>query len=312
MSEEIENRDYKVYMHVLSKDITNLEHDKRYIGATRKSLDARWNHGRGYMQQKCFWEAIQRYGWDNIEHKLVADNLTAKEAGELEQSLIMEYKTNIKDYGFNMSSGGETLLPKGSTKLNDELKKIRSRTSKEMWLAPGFREAHSGNNCHFHNDKFVFSGKDNACSKEVILLNTLEVFESRGLAAKKYGLVKHDIIRCCNHKTKYGGNNSELGNLVWMDYNEYLNSSEEVIQERLLYGLMAKRTGSHPVIDINDKKIYSDSVICSKRYGYAPHTMSHLVLKNNYNNTIYRLDEYCKSNNTSLVKLINNGFEFVY
>ena len=69
---------YKVYIH------TNTINGKKYVGLTKQECKERWRHdGLGYQQQKKFFNAILKYGWNNFQHDIVAENLTAEEAGEL-------------------------------------------------------------------------------------------------------------------------------------------------------------------------------------------------------------------------------------
>lgn len=105
----MENQKYCVYMH------TNKINGKKYIGITCKDPEKRWNNGYGYCRNKHFFSAIQKYGWNSFEHKILAKNLTSEEAGNMEKDFIAKYKSNLSEYGYNICSGGETnILPKES------------------------------------------------------------------------------------------------------------------------------------------------------------------------------------------------------
>lgn len=80
---------------------------KRYIGLTGKKPEHRWNNGEGYCYQTFVYNAIKKYGWDNIEHIILKDELTKLEAQELEKYYIDFYKTTDKNYGYNLTFGGE-------------------------------------------------------------------------------------------------------------------------------------------------------------------------------------------------------------
>lgn len=86
---------------------------KRYIGITSKVPKNRWENGNGYTKEKqpVMYNAIQKYGWDNIEHNVLFKGLSMEEACEKEKELISLYKTNCvrygDDYGYNMTDGGE-------------------------------------------------------------------------------------------------------------------------------------------------------------------------------------------------------------
>lgn len=80
---------------------------KYYIGVTSRNVNLRWKNGNGYKHQPYFWNAIQKYGWDNFEHIIIKDDLDKDSAFDMEKKLIKQYKSNISEYGYNCSIGGE-------------------------------------------------------------------------------------------------------------------------------------------------------------------------------------------------------------
>lgn len=99
---------YKVYYHKVPSDISGYKHDKYYIGITcKKYVSDRWGkNGNGYKTQ-IFYRAIQKYGWNNMEHKILFDNLSESEAKILEEDLISILKTSNPQYGYNYTKGGD-------------------------------------------------------------------------------------------------------------------------------------------------------------------------------------------------------------
>ena len=102
------SNNYCVYIHI------NKINDKKYIGITCRNPEDRWGrNGVGYKkEQSHFYKAIQKYGWDNFEHIIWADNLFEYEAKSIEVALIDTYKTNVcrwhdEAQGYNMTDGGE-------------------------------------------------------------------------------------------------------------------------------------------------------------------------------------------------------------
>lgn len=87
---------YSVYVHIFPNS-------KTYVGLTKQNVEDRWNQGEGYKTQPVY-EAIMKFGWDNIEHIVIKDNLTKEEAQELEKSTIKEFDSI--NYGYNVSEGG--------------------------------------------------------------------------------------------------------------------------------------------------------------------------------------------------------------
>ena len=95
----MENKRYCVYKHTSPSG-------KIYIGVTVQKPEYRWNHGRGYKKQIYFWNAIQKYGWENFNHEILYTNLTRYKASKLEHKLVEELKANKPEFGYNLKDGG--------------------------------------------------------------------------------------------------------------------------------------------------------------------------------------------------------------
>lgn len=81
-------------------------HGKVYIGQTCQTLKRRYRNGEGYKHNQYFYNAIQKYGWDNFKHEIVCSDLTGKEADWLEKYLISYYNSSNRNYGYNIEGGG--------------------------------------------------------------------------------------------------------------------------------------------------------------------------------------------------------------
>ena len=90
---------YKIYVHIVPNG-------KLYIGQTKTSLSCRWGVNGSRYKDQVFYRAIHKYGWNNIKHILLFENLSHDEADIIEQELIKKYKTTNSDYGYNIASGG--------------------------------------------------------------------------------------------------------------------------------------------------------------------------------------------------------------
>lgn len=80
---------------------------KRYIGLTRQNVKARWHGGSGYRNQKRLYAAIQHYGWENIQHNIIRDNLSEEQGKSLEEELIKKFNTQNHANGYNTKNGGQ-------------------------------------------------------------------------------------------------------------------------------------------------------------------------------------------------------------
>lgn len=115
---------YTVYIHISPSG-------KRYVGVTSQSVERRWQkNGAGYRNQKLFWRAICKYGWDSFSHIVVKTGLEEKTAFQLERALIAKYKTQNPQFGYNMTEGGEGhtgYSPVSSTR------ELLSQATKKSW-----------------------------------------------------------------------------------------------------------------------------------------------------------------------------------
>lgn len=93
---------YKIYVHI------NKINGKLYFGQTKRN-DVNLRFGKnGIQYKKCpyFWNAIQKYGWDNFEHIVIFENLSKEMADIIEKELIKKYDTTNYNLGYNLSEGG--------------------------------------------------------------------------------------------------------------------------------------------------------------------------------------------------------------
>lgn len=111
-------------MHTLKID------GRKYIGLTKYSNypNKRWCNGKGYKEQSYFWNAIQKYGWDNFKHEIVFESLTKEQACNKEKALIKLFNTTDDKFGFNLTAGGD-----GTTELPLEIRnQINLKNTKYM------------------------------------------------------------------------------------------------------------------------------------------------------------------------------------
>lgn len=88
---------YTVYKHTSPSG-------KVYIGITRMTPQKRW--AAGYKHCPHFRAAIQKYGWENIKHEILAEGLTKEQAEQMEIELIEKHNATDRRYGYNADNGG--------------------------------------------------------------------------------------------------------------------------------------------------------------------------------------------------------------
>lgn len=221
---------YKVYYHKVPKEVSGHNNDKYYIGITsKKYISDRWGAKGGGYKTQIFYKAIKKYGWDNIEHKVLFDGLDAETAKLLEENLIIVLKSNNPDYGYNYTAGGDGIRDCDKRKCHPVYCKelnILFRTSEIASVFTG-DNVHTISNCCrlktkaktlkysycFIEDmyKCYEKSKMSYCSKPVVLLSTGQIYGSCKIINKllnmnfnrKYVLNYENYIKKKNSKKLY-------------------------------------------------------------------------------------------------------------
>lgn len=203
---------YCVYKHV-SPD------GRVYVGITSQKPAQRWQSGHGYKNNSYFTRAILKYGWDNFTHEILYDDLTEKEAKDIEISLITKLKCNERKYGFNISSGGES---KKGTTISDwqkqriseasknrivskETREKLSKASKKTWSDESYRrhmrEVNLGSKNPQYGKTRTPQEKLERGAKSVLQFdmdgNFIQEYVSLHDAADKTGISRSSISACC-------------------------------------------------------------------------------------------------------------------
>lgn len=106
------DRKYVVYKHTSPNG-------KCYIGITRQKPETRWRKdGSGYIGNTYIYNAIKKYGFENFQHEILYTGLTKEEAEQKEIELIAYYKSDNRDFGYNIEHGGNSV-----GKLSEETKR---------------------------------------------------------------------------------------------------------------------------------------------------------------------------------------------
>lgn len=121
---------------------TNKINGKIYIGRTFQPLKQRaGKNGNGYKTCTRFWNAICKYGWNNFELEILAENLLYDESIEIERKYIIETKSHLDEFGYNIltQEPGEGPFP-------EETKLTISKALKD--LNAGIRQKRTKSSIH--------------------------------------------------------------------------------------------------------------------------------------------------------------------
>lgn len=101
---------------------------KRYVGITDQSLEDRWNkhltcarNGSEYH----FHRAIRKHGAEAFESVIIDECLTREELLEAEKRWIWLLASNVPEYGYNMTLGGDGVA---GLKFSEESKRRMSES----------------------------------------------------------------------------------------------------------------------------------------------------------------------------------------
>lgn len=197
---------YKVYIH-------KFPNGKAYIGITRQEPKLRWGGGNGYVRNEYMYRAIKKYGWENIEHIVLFDGLSKNDACEIEKELIKKHKTNNKNFGYNIESGGQCSSLAESTK--QKLREVHtgkraSEETKDKMSASRKRFLSENPEYYQKNLENIMCAVEKAAElkrKSVIQYdldgNFLAVWNSTREAERVLGIYHSHIAKCCNKVPKY-------------------------------------------------------------------------------------------------------------
>lgn len=230
---------YTIYCH------RNKLNNKRYIGQTSQEVERRWRkEGEGYKDSIKFWNAIQKYGWDNFEHIILEKNLTQEEANEREVYWITYFDTfNNDDKGYNMTPGGNNYMKQlwQDEEYKEKMKQIFKISRKKSWSDKEFTEQRmqsliqglkdSWNDPEWRVKRIEnITGDKNPNAKGVINLETGKIFTTIKEASQWAGLKSvSGIGECCKGRQKSAGKHPDTGEpLHW----KYINNNFSSLNNR--------------------------------------------------------------------------------
>jgi len=154
--------------------VLSFPNGKKYIGQTCQNPNRRWRNGSGYIECPAVNNAINKYGWENVKHEVIAEHLSHQQANQIEIALIAYHKTTDKRYGYNIQKGG-TSGRDGLKNTEEQNRKIAESKKKPVY------------------------GFDKDTKKLVFFFNSISE------AAEKTGATRQEIGKCCNRKAYSSG-----------------------------------------------------------------------------------------------------------
>lgn len=218
---------YTVYMHI-SKTT-----GKKYIGITCQNPWTRRFNGNGSGYKNCvhFWNAINKYGWNDFDHVILETCKTEKEAMRLERKYIKQFKSNDAAFGYNIKEGGEhqeypeeickrisdarkgkASRPAGWKHDQSTIEKIRASQKGRPFTAEHAEHARIATREYYktHSPAHTFTEEDHAAAREascikVRIIETNQLFNSMTECANYMGVLVSNLSRAIKYNKKYKG-----------------------------------------------------------------------------------------------------------
>lgn len=243
------DKNYCVYCH------TNKINGKKYIGITCQKPNKRWGiDGKKYHDSPKFWNAIQKYGWNNFNHEILFTHLSKDEACKKEIELIKLYNTNNRNFGYNISLGGDCPLITDETKEKIRQSKLGHYTSndtkKKMSLAK--------------------IGSNHPSARKIICINTKSIYDTAIQAKNETGINDGNILLCCKGIIKSAGKMSDGTPIIWKYLDDY-NSNE--------YYTYPINLSSKEIICLETNEKFSKEIDACKKYNISDRSINNNLKK---------------------------------
>lgn len=220
-----EDKTYCVYVHTSPSG-------KMYVGQTSKNPEMRWGkNGRNYLAkrrgkyaQPMFAHAILKYGWDNFQHEIIANNITKEEADNFEKLLISKLNTTNSQYGYNIREGGSngSMSEESKRKLSESLKGKRPSEETRKKLS----ESRKGRKRSEKNKQIVKEAQARKIVQYSLQGDFIKVWDCISDTGRELGIDISSIAKCC--KGKY----SKAGGFIWKYLEDELTENEVSLRNK--------------------------------------------------------------------------------
>ena len=128
---------YTLYVHIFPNKFA-------YVGITKYIPKYRWGSNGGGYKKQMVYKPIKKYGWNNIEHLIIATSPDKAFIEEQERYYITEiYHSNERDKGYNIDLGGN-YQGKISNMQKDTLRKANLGKKLSIEVKEKIRKAATG------------------------------------------------------------------------------------------------------------------------------------------------------------------------
>lgn len=168
---------------------TNIKNNKIYIGKTNNLIKRKSYHKFANGGCKYFHSAIKKYGFSNFDFKILATFNNEIDALNSEIYYIKQYNSDNKNYGYNLTSGGEGIT--GYKHSKKSIKKISQAMTAEnnpkakltIKLADQIRDIYHNENINYDKLAVMFDVKITTIYR---IVNNLSFVNKTYIKKQKY------------------------------------------------------------------------------------------------------------------------------
>lgn len=207
------------YMEAIKNNFVVYKHTspsgKVYIGITCQGVQYRWGKlggkyletlDNGRLKHPYFAQAILKYGWKNMKHEVLHENLSKEEACQLEQKYISEYKS--KGICYNLTDGGEGVW--GYKFTEEQVEKLRNSHRGKKQSAETIAKRVAKNTGKRRTNEQKAKTSKSVCQYD-LAGNLIATYFGAREASRCTGVNSAHITDCCNHKP----NRKTAGGFKW-------------------------------------------------------------------------------------------------
>ena len=191
---------FSVYQHISPNG-------KKYIGITSQPVKRRWKNGTNYRNNPHFTHAIEKYGWDNFKHEVIATGLSKSDAEAIEVELIEKYDTTNPQKGYNITKGGnvrDKFTPETRLKISKSREKYRGKNHPRYGIKLSEETKLKISQANYKGGRKP-KPKKGYFTKPVRCITTGEIFPSIKAANEKFGITISSIGKVCSGKMQHAG-----------------------------------------------------------------------------------------------------------
>ena len=200
---------YVVYRHIFPNG-------KSYIGITSQyPYWRRWRAGSGYLSQPKMYNAIKKYGWENIHHEVLAKELSLSEANRVEQEMVVKFDSVKNGYNISSGGGGTYGIPCSEETKAKIGRANRGKPSTDPMRLARYTKTHGawnkGKRLTGEHYRKIAEERKRRCNKRIacydpVTHNLVKIYVSCVDAANDVGVSKNNISRCA-----HGGRKTSAG-----------------------------------------------------------------------------------------------------